>query len=77
MKLRAQVGLELKDVIVRVPRRELEAAALGGAATIFSPPLTIHFRGGERWELEVPRPARKQALAVVSVLQGEAEASGG
>jgi hypothetical protein len=77
LKLKGQVGLELNDVIVRVPRSELESAEVGGAANIFSPPLTIHFKGGERWELEVPpRPARKQALAVVNVLQGEAVASG-
>jgi hypothetical protein len=77
LKLMGQIGLELKDVIVRVPRSEFESAAVGGAANIFSPPLTIHFKGGERWELEVPRPARKQALAVANVLQGEAVASGG
>ena len=68
LKLKGQVGLELKDVIVRVARGEFASAELGGAANIFSPPLTINFKGGERWELEVPRPARKQAQRVVDVL---------
>ncbi|HEX2702062.1 MAG TPA: hypothetical protein VHM72_01340 [Solirubrobacteraceae bacterium] len=68
---------DASEVLVRLPRSEFEAAEVGGAANIFSPPLTIHFKGGERWELEVPRPARKQALAVVNILKGEAVASGG
>jgi len=74
LNLKGQVGLELKDVIVRVPRSEFASAELGGAANIFSPPLTINFKRGERWELEVPRPSRKQAKRVVDALAGEWEA---
>ncbi|MGA3362255.1 MAG: hypothetical protein ABSD82_09515 [Solirubrobacteraceae bacterium] len=71
LKLKGQVGLELKDVIVRVSRSEFESAELGGAVNIFSPPLTINFKGGEFWQLEVPRPSRKQAQAVVDVLASQ------
>jgi hypothetical protein len=68
LKLKGQVGLELKDVIARVSRSEFKSAEVGGAVNIFSPPLTINFKGGDSWQLEVPRPSRKQAQAVVDVL---------
>ena len=71
LKLKGQVGLELRDVIVRVPRSEFESAELGGAVNIFSPPLTINLKGGESWQLEVPRPSRRQAQAVVDILKSQ------
>jgi hypothetical protein len=70
LKLKGQVGLELKDVIVRVSRSEFESAEVGGV-NIFSPPRTIKFKGGESWQLEVPRPSRMQAQAVVDVLRSQ------
>jgi len=71
LKLKGQVGLELKQVIARIPRSELASAELGGGQTIFSPPLTITFKSGDKWLLEVPRPSKKQARQVVAVLTNE------
>lgn len=67
MKLKGMVGLELHDVIVRVPRSEVASAELGGGG-LFSPPLTITFTNGSTWQLEVPRPNKKQAKEVVATL---------
>lgn len=69
MKLKGMVGLELRDVIVRVPRSEVASAELGGGG-LFSPPLTITFTNGSTWQLEVPRPNKKQAKEVVETLGG-------
>ena len=69
MKLKGMVGLELHDVIVRVPRSEVASAELGGGG-LFSPPLTITFTNGSTWQLEVPRPNKKQAKEVVATLGG-------
>jgi hypothetical protein len=69
MKLKGMVGLELHDVIVRVPRSEVASAELGGGG-LFSPPLTITFTNGGTWQLEVPRPSKKHAKEVVQTLAG-------
>ncbi|MEO9176405.1 MAG: hypothetical protein ABI317_12900 [Gaiellales bacterium] len=53
--------------MVRVPRREVSGAELGGAG-LNSPPLTITFTNGNTWQLEVPRPSKKGAHEVVRAL---------
>jgi hypothetical protein len=64
------MGLVLGEVLVRLPRSDVAGAELGGGHTLMSPPLTITFTAGERWELEVPRPSKKDAQEVASVLSG-------
>jgi hypothetical protein len=70
LKTKGAVHLELGETIARVPRTEVASAELGGGHTLFSPPLTVTFTNGEAWLLEVPRPSRKQAQAVVDALCG-------
>jgi hypothetical protein len=60
--------LELKEVIARIPRAEVASAGLGGGHTLMSPPLTVTFKSGDTWLLEVPRPSKKQAQEVIGVL---------
>jgi hypothetical protein len=63
--------LTLGDVIARIPRAEVASGEVGSARTAFPLPLTIAFRGGDTWLLEVPRWARKQAGKVVGLLAGK------
>ena len=63
------VTSKLDEVIVRIPRSDVESAGLGrGLAT----PLTITFTDGDTWRLEVSLPNKKHAQAVVNALDGEA-----
>jgi hypothetical protein len=59
----------LDQVIARVPRAEVESVTLSGGG-LYSPPLTVTFRNGEIWELEVPKPSKKYAKQVVEELGG-------
>jgi hypothetical protein len=61
------VSVRLDEVITRVARSEVASAALGGGV---SPSLTIGFSDGGSWQLEVPRPSKKQGQAVVDALAG-------
>jgi len=70
VELKGAVGLELNQVIARIPRSEVASAELGGGHTLMSPPLTVTFASGDTWLLEVPRPSKKHALEVVGVLTG-------
>jgi hypothetical protein len=61
------VTFELDEVIARVPRSDVASAELGrGLASS----LTITFGNRDSWQLEVPRPQKKQAQAVVHALGG-------
>lgn len=61
------VSLVLDEVIARVPRREVTGVELekGG---LYSPPLTVTFKSGDTWALEVPKPSVKHAKAVIEEL---------
>ena len=63
------VGTYLDEVIVRVPRSELASVELDGGG-LYALPLTVTFSGGDRWELEVPKPSKKHAKEVVQTLDG-------
>jgi hypothetical protein len=52
-------------VIVRLPRSDVASAELGGGV---SPSLTVTLSNGDTWQLEVPRPSKKNAEAVVHAL---------
>jgi hypothetical protein len=69
VKVKGQKGLQAQDVIARVPRRDVASTELGGGG-IYSPPLTITFHNGDRWELETPRPFKKQAQELVHAFGG-------
>jgi hypothetical protein len=61
------VTFTLDEVIVRIPRSDVASAELGrGIASS----LTITFGNGDSWQLEVPRPSKKHAQAVVHALGG-------
>jgi hypothetical protein len=70
LKTKRAVSLVLNDVLARMPRAEVASAELGGGHTMLSPPLTITFKSGDSWLLEVPRPNKKQAEELVGVLAG-------
>lgn len=74
LKQKGMAGLELAEVLVRIPRSEIASAELGGGQTMFSPPVTITLAGGDRWELEVPRPSKQAAKELVAVLADSARA---
>src|ERR1017187_10995224 len=59
----------LDEVIVRVPRSELASVELDGGG-LYALPLAVTFSGGDRWELEVPKPSKKHAKEVVQALDG-------
>jgi len=53
-------------VIARGSRSEVASVELTGGR-MNSDPLTITFKGGERWELEVPKPSKRSAKEFVAV----------
>ena len=57
----------LNEVVQRVPRTAVHSAELGGGV---APPLTINFADGGSWQVEVPRPSKRYATTVVSLLNG-------
>ena len=59
------VGVKLAEVIERVSRSEVASGELGGGV---SPALTVGFRDGGEWLLEVPRPFKRDAEEVVRML---------
>ena len=59
------VRVFLDEVVERVPRSAVASAELGGGV---APPLTIVFTDGSTWDLEVPRPSKGHAKAVVDEL---------
>jgi hypothetical protein len=61
------VTLKPGEVIVRLPRSDVASAELGGGV---SPSLTVTLSNGDAWQLEVPRPSKKNAEAVVHALSG-------
>lgn len=63
------VTVYLDEIIARVPRSEVASVELGGGG-IYSPPLTVTFNSGNKWELEVPKPSKKHAKEVVQALGG-------
>lgn len=63
------VTVYLGEAIARVPRSEVAAVELGGGG-LYSPPLTVTFASGDTWQLEVPKPSKKHAQAVVDALGG-------
>jgi hypothetical protein len=67
--LKRAAKLDLQEVIARVPRKEVASAELRGGG-IYSPPLTITFVNGDRWELEVPLVLKKHGREVVAALGG-------
>jgi hypothetical protein len=70
IKLRSGiVRVFLDEVVERIPRSEVASAELGGGV---APSLTITFSNGEGWTLEVPRPSKGSAKAVVDVLSHRA-----
>jgi hypothetical protein len=61
------VTFKLDEVIERVQRSDVASVQLGkGLASS----LMITFSSRDAWQLEVPRPAKKDAQAVVRVLGG-------
>jgi hypothetical protein len=67
IKLTGVVTFKLDEVIERVPRSDVESAELGGG---LASSLVITFGNRDSWQLEVPRPSKKDALAVVHALGG-------
>lgn len=61
------VSTKLAEVLVRVPRADVTSAEMGSG---LSPSLTIEFRDGDSWLLEVPRVSKKDAEKLVGVLGG-------
>ncbi len=61
------LSVRMGDVIERVPRGHVSSAELGRGLPAS---LTIAFRDGGIWRLEVPPPNKKQAESVVRVLSG-------
>jgi hypothetical protein len=61
------VTVYLGEVIARVPRGEVASVELSGGG-LYSPPLTVTFASGDTWQLEVPKPSKKHAQAVVDAL---------
>jgi hypothetical protein len=59
------VTFKLDEILARVPRRDVTSVELGDGLVSG---LTIDFRNGDRWQLEVPRPSRKHAQEVVRAL---------
>ncbi len=59
--------MKMGNVIERVPRGDVSSAELGRG---LPPSLTIAFRDGGTWRLEVPPPNKKQAESVVRALGG-------
>jgi hypothetical protein len=55
--------------IARVPLREVATFDLKHARIVW--PLTITFRNGDAWMLEVPRFSKKAATAVAAVVAGQ------
>jgi hypothetical protein len=51
-------------VIARAPRSEVTGIELDKGG-LYSPPLTVTFRDGNTWALEVPKPSVKSAKAVI------------
>lgn len=64
------VSLVLDEVIARVPRSEVTGIELDKGG-LYSPPLTVSFKSGETWALEVPKPSVKHAKAVIDELSLE------
>ena len=65
IKLKGLVTFALDEVIARVPRSDVASAELGSG---IAPSLTITFADRDSWRLEVPRPSKKDAQAVVHAL---------
>ena len=62
------VTLKLDEVLARVPRTQVASAGLlGGGVT---PGLTVAFRDGGGWEVEITRPSKKHAEQVIHALNG-------
>ena len=61
------VSTKLAEVLLRVPRADVASIEIGPG---LSPSLTIQFRDGASWLLEVPRVSKKDADRVVSILGG-------
>ena len=62
-------GLTFKvdEVLERVPRSNVKSVEMGGG---LASSLLITFEDRDSWQLEVPRPAKKDARAVVTALGG-------
>jgi hypothetical protein len=67
IKLKGLVTFTLDEVITRIPRSDVASAELGGG---LAASLTIKLSNGDSWQLEVPRPSKKHAQAVVHALGG-------
>jgi hypothetical protein len=65
--LKGLVTFTLDEVIARVPRSDVASAELGSG---IASSLTITFGDRDSWQLEVPRPHKKNAQAVVQALGG-------
>jgi hypothetical protein len=65
IKLKGLVTFTLDEVIARVPRSDVASAELGSG---IASSLTITFGDRDSWQLEVPRPSKKNAQAVVDAL---------
>jgi hypothetical protein len=62
------VTVYLGEVITRGSRSEVASVELAGGG-MNSDPLTVTFKSGERWELEVPKPSKKGAKELVEVIR--------
>lgn len=60
------VSQKLTEVVARVPRNQVASAELGSGQ--LAPELTVSFRDGDTWLLEVPRISKKDAEDVVRML---------
>ena len=60
------VSQKLTEVVARVPRSQVASAELGSGQ--LAPELTVSFRDGDTWLLEVPRISKKDAEDVVRML---------
>ncbi len=61
------VSVKLDEIVTRVPRAEVKSAELGNGPAC---PLTISFTNGGTWQVEVPRPSKRYAVALVRELAG-------
>ena len=58
----------LSETITRVPRSEVASVEFTGGG-MYSDPLTVTFKSGDSWALEVPKPSKKSAKELAAAIE--------
>jgi hypothetical protein len=75
-KLKSATSANLEAVVGRVPRGDIVSVELGGGwphvayYILSAAPLTINFKDGSAWQMEVSRFLRRHGKALVQALSG-------